>query len=237
MLFTKPNLDIHAIINQSGKHPELAVLHLAPDGTTVATDEVVMLAVSPADPETVFPDIGVESAAPGPLGASIRPEIVKQVVRNMPREVALQVADLIQCDDSGVEFATVDRQKVQKNSSLPIRSFFPDWRMLFARAVERVRSAGGGKAEVVLSRRRLLRLLKVMDDASGDRHDESPIYLTVSNDPKAPIIFRCRSYRTRQSILGLMLPLDASEASGELNRWERMLLGIKRMARLKAVRK
>lgn len=230
MIYSKANLS--AIKITTGAPPELALLHLAPDGSTVASDGRVMIAVSPVDSSSPRPQLGGggQEVAPAPgVGTNLRPEIVGQILRNMPREAALQVAVLTAADAERVEMLVVDRARIQRTEGLPMAVVFPRWRELFRRAWERV--VGGRNRWVCLPRRRLIKALETMDAASGDRSDNAPVWVYMGELASDPVVLRTRNYSTRQGVVAVVSPLETGSGGQEgFSKWERLLLGIKLIA-------
>ncbi len=213
MIFSRASLSVVSAASDDPRRRALNSVHIAEDGTTVASDGTVLIAVSPVDAESShFPlDLHVE---PPSGGVCVELDIVEQAIKNLPKDSRphTQYAAMTRCDDAEVEFATTNLRKTQKVASAPLRDRFPDWRgsIAGARGMARV-------GRVCLDRRRLISLLRTLEAAAGE---EEAVFIEIGDENDA-ILIRTQNPETKQRIVARMQPLDTRGGWLKRNKWEK----------------
>ncbi len=215
MIFNKANLTVAKVASQHEHDRGLNCVHLNPDGSSVAANGKVIMAVGPVDEDKAhFPDVG-EQTAPGPNGVSIPLDLVEKAMRNIPKgQAKLQnIAMTINADPRKVELTTSDMRLQQRVAGAPHQDPFPNWKKTFR--------DGRGAFRLCLNRRSLIDLLTAFEDACPDKGDQTPIYLEI-NEAATGMVARCVNMETGQRVIGAMsayntqghwLPVDVWEQS------------------------
>lgn len=218
MLFSRANLAVTSVAAKNSPKRVLNGVHFAADGSTVAANGKMILAVSPVDESKVkFPDVGGVTE-PGPDGVTISTEIVDQAIKNLPRErtPSSQHVVLTQCDKK-VEFTTVDRVKELRVAGRPVPDRFPSWRDVLRKAK---RSTVTGR--VCLNRRDLIQMLEAVDSACPDKGSENPVFIEFGGEHDG-IVMRSLNYETGQQAVGFVMPLDTGGKWLPQNDWVKRL--------------
>jgi len=222
---TRANLSVAGAASSDKKEPALNRVHLAADGSTVASNGSMLLAVGPPDPVRVaaFPSVDHDEPAIPKDGIGVSLGTVADVRRNLPtdRRIALQQAAVTRCDHARVEILTTDGIKSRTVSAAPMRGTFPKWRRLLAEERRKATTA-----RVCVNRRELISLLKAIDEACPDRGHFSPVFLEIGGRSDG-IILRAQNYETKQRAVGMVMPTTV-RGDGWLDEsaWERGVFGI-----------
>jgi hypothetical protein len=171
-----------------------------PDGSTVATNGKVIMAVGPVDEEKVhFPDVG-EQTTPPAQGVSIPLDLLDKAIKNLPKDKRPQlqnVAMTINRDPRKIELTTYDMRHEQRVAGLPKQEPFPEWKGI----LRKLRGGSEGRVRVCLNRKTLIELLQALEDACPDKGGENPIYLEFNPDGNG-IVLRCVNRETGQRAIG-----------------------------------
>ena len=220
MRITRANLSVAGAASFDKKEPALNRVHLAADGSTVASNGSMLLAVGPPDPVRVaaFPSVDHDEPAIPKDGIGVSLGTVADVRRNLPtdRRIALQQAAVTRCDHARVEILTTDGIKSRTVSSAPMRGTFPKWRRLLAEERRKATTA-----RVCVNRRELISLLKAIDEACPDRGHFSPVFLEIGGRNDG-LVLRAQNYETKQRAIGMIMPTTV-RGDGWLDEsaWER----------------
>lgn len=229
MLLSRANLAVLDVAGRDPKDPVLNQVRIEADGSTVASDGAVLMAVSPvtgvptAFPE--FPGVGVAAgvvAAEGGLG--LPPEIAAQCRRDMPRGalglgLGFAAVTLVGAGPTGgVELTTTDLNRHLKVEGRKGRRAFPEWRATLAGA--RAPAGATGVAHVAVDRKALVRLLHALDSAAPDPENVVFIEIPLVSGEAAGLVVRARNAATGQSVVGLAMSMNTSGRWLELSAWE-----------------
>lgn len=218
MLFSKANLAVAQVAARNSPKRVLNGVHFAEDGSTVAANGKMVLAVGPVDPDRVsFPDVGGD-ADPGPEGTTVPTEVVEQAVKNLPRDrtPSAQHVALTECGKR-VELTTVSKTKEQRVAGRPLPDRFPSWRDVLRKA-RKAATAG----RVCLNRRDLVQMLEAVDSACPDKGTENPVFIEFGGETDG-IVMRSLNYETGQQAVGFVMPLDTGGKWLPQNSWVRKL--------------
>ena len=199
MLFHKSNLVVSQVASRDPNDLGVNCVHLAPDGSTVATNGRLILAVSPVDEEKVrFPNVG-EQTTPGGQGVSVPLDLIEKAVKNIPKDKrsgVQYVATTKNRDVAKVEFTTTDLRHEERIAGFPKREPFPDWKGV-------IRSVRGleDPVKVCVNRRDLIAILQALDDACPDVAGDNPVFLEVNPEGKG-LVLRCVNRETSQRAVG-----------------------------------
>ncbi len=220
MRITRANLAVAGAASTNKKEPDLNRVHLSPDGSTVASNGSMLLAVGPPDPKKTegFPDVDHPEPPIPESGVGISISTVADIKRNLPtdKRMALQQAKITRCD-SKVEILTTDGVKDKKVATAPMRGTFPKWRKLVADA-----HRDADITSVVVNRRELMKMLKAIDEACPDRGEFAPVRLEIGK-PGALLVLRSRNYETEQRVVGFVKPILVKGKWHAETKWEREL--------------
>lgn len=213
MIFNKANLMVSKVASQHERDRGLNCVHLNPDGSSVAANTKMVMAVGPVDESKAhIPDVG-EQTSPGPNGVSIPLDLVDKAIKNLPRaEPRLQnIAMTINSDERKVELTTSDLRLQQRIAGLPQKDPFPNWRKTFR--------DGRGNFRLCLNRRSLADLLAAIEDACPDRGDQTPVYLEI-NEAATGLVLRCVNMETGQRVIGAMSAYNTGGHWLPCDKWE-----------------
>lgn len=213
MIFSRSSLMIHKAAEQDGRHPELSCLRVEHDGTTIASSPEMLIACEPLPVEIRFPDVGRDVVNPPQEGVSVSLHVVEQALKNMPGSATQQFAALTDCDEERIGFTTVDRQKEQSVAGPPVPQKYPLWRRVFSRAWRKTTH------RICFTRKHLLSLLKMLDDATGDKSNSALVFISLGNETDTAV-FRVMNYGTGQRIIGVLRPVDVGEDWMQQSTWE-----------------
>lgn len=214
MIFSKANLMVGKIASQSETDRGINCIHLNPDGSTVAANGRVMMAVGPTDPaRTHFPAVG-ELAKPPALGVSISLDMLDKVIKNLPKgQPKLQNVAMTKPRDEGkVELTTSDMRHEQRIAGPLQQDPFPNWKNIFRRV------RGGFK--VCFNRKDLIDLLAAMEEACPDKGGENPVFLEVKEDGTGMVI-RCTNRETGQRAVGAITAYKTDGHWLPADNWEK----------------
>lgn len=198
MIFSKGNLMVSQVASKNPSDLGINCLHLNADGSTVATNAKIIMAVGPVQEDKVrFPDVG-DQTTPGTQGVSIPLDLIEGVVKNLPKDKKPQLQHAAMTrgrDPAKVEFSTTDMRHEQRIAGFPKREPFPDWRGV----LRRIRGVSGHR--ICVNRRDLIDLLNAMEDACPDRGGDNPVFMEI-NPQGSGMILRCVNRESGQRALG-----------------------------------
>lgn len=224
MLLSKANLMVSNVASTNPSDIGINCVHINPDGSTVAANGKVVMAVGPVDEGRItFPDVG-ERAIPGPRGTSIPLDLLDKAVKNLPREkkASLQCVAMTKGrDPKKVQLTTTDMRHEQRIEGFPKPEPFPEWKA----ALRKIRGDGVSGARICLNRRDLIELLKAMDEACPDHGSESPIFMEI-NEQGTGLIVRATNRETNQRAIGGITAYNTNGQWVQADAWEKEVFGI-----------
>ncbi len=219
MLVSKANIMVAGVAASEGTDPELSCVHIAGDGSTVAANGRMMMAVEPVAENSFFPIEEDERASPPEEGVSLPLHIIDQVRKNLPRDKrpVMQQAALTKCTAAKVEFTTISKTEERKVGGRPIPQRFPRWREVFAETRRRA-----DVTRVCFSRKDLMDMLAAMDKACPDPSKKNVVFMHVGGE-RDPILLRALNLSTGQHAVGLVNPIDTNGMWISEDPWEEEL--------------
>jgi hypothetical protein len=201
MYFSKGNLLVVDVVSSDMQQGIITGVHIDSDGSTVGTDGGTLLVVEPvAVVPGHFPDVG-PLAPVGASGVTVDAEVVRQAIKNMPKDKVMQYAAMTETVTGETEFTTVGKRKRQKVAGWPMSGAYPGWRNMVRDARELAT-----RTRVAVNRRKLAALLKVMDAACPDSGGDNVAFLEVGGDNDM-VVLRAKNYQTGQHAVGMMAPV------------------------------
>lgn len=231
MLVSRANLVVVKVASKDAFERGLNGVKFEPDGSTVAGNGKVMVAVGPASPARAhFPERAADPK-PIPAGLVMPVESVERAIRNLPKDkrTALQHAMLCKVTDPNkVGFTSVDAAgDTTTNASKPKEDGYPDWRAT-VRAVmgSGVRGDGPPKEplRVCLNRSDLVDMLRTLGDACPDKGGSNPIFVEVSRDGRG-LVVRAKNLDTGQHAIGAIAAYNTGDKWMEKDGWEGQVMG------------
>jgi hypothetical protein len=189
------------------------------DGSTVAANGKVVMAVGPVDESRAhFPDVG-ERSRPGPEGISLPLETIERVVKNLPKEKRMQHAAITKSrDPRKFKLTTTDMVHEQSVEVLPKPERFPDWKGVFRKV------RGAGSMRICLNRKVLIDLLKAMEEACPDSGGENHLYIEMNPDGVG-LVLRSVNRDTGQRAIGGITAYKTGEHWLPKDAWEQIVFG------------
>jgi len=217
MILSKSNLLV-SLVAAVQKIPLLNNIFIRKDGTTIASNGKVLIAVSPTHDK-------LRESYPIKDGMVdedflIGCESVGQILKDLPRDIQFN-GILEQCSvklfESDVNFKITNGRFIKESNVKRLRIKWIDYKNIISRVFKRKSSI-----KIVLNKNRLLNLLQALDKICPDSSSFSPIYIefTEGND----IILRCIHPKTKQRAIGFMTSYKTKEGTWlPSNVWERSL--------------
>ncbi len=220
---TRASLAVAGAASTDKKEPAINRVHLAKDGTTVASNGAMILAVGPPDHTRMdaFPSTDHSEPDLPADGVGISIQTVADIRRNLPTEkrMALQQAAVTRCDTK-VDLLITDGAQEKTLSVAPMRGKFPKWKEMLAQARKKATVA-----RVCVSRRDLMKMLRAIDEACPDRGAFNPVFIEIG-ERDDELILRSQNYETKQRVVGMMTSIKI-KGDGWLpeDDWERGVFG------------
>lgn len=226
MIYSKANLKVASVASSDPLAGGLSGVYLEPDGSTVAGNGRVMMAVEPVpdDSAVYFPERAAEQMEPG-SGMLIPVELIKKVVTGMEkgakgRTATGYVALTKMKDFARVGFTSVNAKgDPTTNAALPLQSRFPDWRTVLRKLWPTRLGSTGRTTEwkVCLMRSDLLSLLKAMEEAAPGG---GPVFISGSMEGDG-VVLRTTALDSKQRVVGAIGGLEVGGNWLPLTKWER----------------
>lgn len=222
MLFSRGNLMVAKVASENPMDAGINCVHLEPDGSTVAANGKIVMAVGPVDESKIhFPDVGPQATPPS-RGLSLPLDLVDDAIKNLPKDklVSLQHVALTQNkDERKVELTCTDRQRERRVAGAPKPEPYNDWRKIFRRF------SGGEPTKVCVDRKDMIHLLQAMESACPDKGNENPVLLEISPDGKG-IVLRCMNKETGQRAIGCITAYNTNGSWTPKNSWEQTVFEV-----------
>jgi hypothetical protein len=225
MLFSKANLTVQEVASKESTEIGINCVHLNNDGSTVAANGKVIMAVGPVDPTKVhFPDVGKHSEPKrfGALGVSVPLDLIDKVMKNIPKDKRMSLQHVAMTEDRDpqkIKFTTTDMTHEQSVAGFPKREPFPEWEATF----RRVRGENGTK--ICLNRGDLIDLLQAMESACPARGGHNPIFIEINPEGKG-LVLRCSNFESGQRVIGAITSLNTDGHWLPADTWERGVFSI-----------
>ena len=233
-LVSKFSLAVAGVASRDAKDVALHRVHIAADGSAVASNGRALLAISPPNENKAksFPDMENDVAEPPPDGIGMTLDDVNKVRRNFPtdRRPSLQYAQLTRCSPTEVELMTTNGATKQKVSGQPARGRFPRWRTVLSDARRKAT-----RTRICVDRQSLVQILQAIDKACPDRGGYNPVFIEIGSENDA-VILRSHNYESGQTALGLVTPLTVAGWLEE-SPWEKALRGQQTTGVVRVVKK
>lgn len=217
MIFSKANLSVGSVASRKDLDRALNCIRLNSDGSTVAANGKVIMAVGPVPAGKIyFPDVGAEQTAPPPQGIGVPLELLDKVMKNLPKENP-NVALTKPKDERKMQLTITDNRGTEQHiAGSPKLEPFPLWQGI----LKKVKGEGGTR--VVLNRQTLLDALQALGEACPDKGGENAVYIEI-NPESTGMLLRCVNRESGQRAVagvtaykqtdGRWLPSDSWEQS------------------------
>jgi hypothetical protein len=244
MIFSRANLSVVAVASRDPFDKGLNGVRVEPDGSTVAGNRRMILAIGPVDSEGgegggVFFPVGGRVGV-GDEGVVLPVDLVSEALGDLPRgsRPELQYAAVTGRGGDGVggagvgagagkvELTTVNAGgRERRVADYPKRERFPDWRAV----VRGIRGGGGDGvvARMVVNRKDLIALLGAMDEACPDKSGENLVWIELGRG----MVLRSFNRETGQRAVGSITVSKVgagTEGWLPLDWWEEGVMGVVR---------
>ncbi len=237
MILSKQNLEVVRVADVDKGNSLLANIHIAKDGSTVATNQKVFLAVSPVE-DGIKKNVPLVDVTGGleKDGCTIPAETIKEVLKNIPKDTKfgglLEHTKLTNGGKRSVNFEITDGKRLRniKGKKFP-RKYIAYEKFLKDCLGDGVDGGGEKKIRTVVNLKRLLSLLNAVDKICPDSTGENPVFISFTSDNR--IIVRAVNQKTGQRAVGFVFAFENEKDSWlDFNDWEK-LNGGKRNAKVK----
>lgn len=221
MILSRANLEVVQCASRDAFDRALNGVQIEADGSTVAGNGRVLMAVGPANEDLAqFPPRAAEHLHPPQQGYLMPVESVLKALSHMSRDkrVQLQHVALSRCTDPArVGFTSVNAKgDPTQHATLPKMESYPDWKKTFRRI------DGENTVKVCVNRKDLIDLLKALESACPNRGDANPVFMELS---ERGMIARCVSHATGQHAVGVLNAYDTKGKWLLRDAWEQRVFG------------
>lgn len=216
-ILSKANLQVVTISSAEKAIPALNNLRVESDGTTVAANGRVVLAVSPVKEKTKESVIIDETQLPEE-GCTVPAETVRDVIKNMPKDTnfggLLEHCDLSVKDTKG-QFLMKDGKKPIKIGGSLYRHEYVKYREILGNALKGTLLS----SRVVLNLKRFKSLINALDKVCPDSSGETPAFIEFT--PNDDIVVRAVNPTNGQRAVAVMSSYKFAEGQWlEHSEWE-----------------
>lgn len=202
MILSKQNLLIAGIAKNDKAIPVLGNIHITSDGTTIASDSKILIAVSPVT-EEMKENIPLEEVGKKE-SCTIALDTVNEILKNLPKDTLFKgLLEHANLNKESKRFVIHDGKQTK---TLGIKFYhrpYINFKKIFGSIGNKIlRGKTSYSKRIVLNRKRLKDLLDVIDKVCPDTTGQSPIYLDFTEDNN--ILIRGVNYKTKQRVLALM---------------------------------
>ncbi|OGU55465.1 MAG: hypothetical protein A2V66_11860 [Ignavibacteria bacterium RBG_13_36_8] len=219
MIFSKSNMLAVRVTKSDRKISALDNVHFRKDGSTIGTNGVSVIAISPVDERikkhTVFTD-----AKDINVDCTVNAESVLEIIKVLGKDTKFGgVLELIDFDGEKIQL-----NDGRKNKTFEVckytREYIP-YKEVFTEAYKGLRE---GETFTAINLQRLVVLLSCLNEICGDTTQNTILYMQITK--RGDIIFRTREKRG-QRIIAIVKAYDSDEGRlPELTKWEKDIFGV-----------
>lgn len=209
LILSKSNLIIHELTAADKAIPVLNNVCIDKNGSTIAANGKVLIAVSPV-PDNIKKNVPLQESKSSE--SVVSSETIKEVLKQLPKD--MNFGGLLEyCDfDNGTFTSSDGRRKKKIEAKIYSRDYIP-YNKIFRRA------SGKKSHRIVLNRKRLASLLKTIDKICPDSSGESAVYIEFTNEND--IILKSINHHNGQRCIALMTSYKNIEGNWlEADEWE-----------------
>ena len=223
MLFSKANLQVVQVASKDGFDRALNGVLFDRDGSTVAGNGRVMVAVGPVHEETVhFPQKAADQIQPGEAGTVMPLDAVEKAMKYMPRDKRTSLEHVAMSrvsDPARIGFTSVNAKgDATTNASLPKPYPYPAWK----ETVKQV--AGEEPLRICVNRSDIIGMLKTLEAACPDKGGINPVFLEIGTEGRG-IVARCINFDTQQHAIGVVTVYKTGGQWLARDAWEETVFG------------
>ena len=229
MIIHRSNVEISQLASRDPLDRGLNGLRLEADGSTVASNGRVILAVGPPSPEkAAIPSEACEHTTPGTNGLVLPVDLAEKTLKSMPsrtKRAALQYTALSKVKNPNQIGLTVidERGNTTTHTAHPNPDPYPDWKT----TIQEIQGGSNEKSlKVCVNRKDLLDILKTLESAAPNKGD-SPLFLEIPEEGQG-IIARCKHVETGQHLVAALRPMDTGGKWLPNDKWENGVFARKR---------
>jgi len=218
VILSKANLLAAEVASSSKDDARLNQLHVEEDGSTVASNAVVLMAVGPAPkaPEGL-PVLKQEEDPKESFG--INPEDADTVRKALPKgskSAGLGYAIVTSDSTHAVGLMAHNAENAHGIVCNKSRAPFVEYKPALLRAKRKAK-----QGRVCVTRKQLLKLLKAMDSAGGD--PEGVVFIEFGSETD-DVLLRSASVETGQHIVGMITAVDTRGHWLAPDAWEKSIM-------------
>jgi len=227
MIISKANLEVGRVASRDAFDRGLNGVKVESDGSTVAGNGRVVMAVGPVDYEERlhWPDSAGDMYEVGAMGRIIPLEAITKAKKGLTRDKRMifqHVALTSVKDENRIGLTSVNpRGDATTNSCIPKKVPFPDWKGV----VQEVRGDVGEGLRVCVNRKDLRMLLEAMEAACPDKGGINPVFIEIGTEEKG-VVLRCANLETRQHAVGVIRIFDTRGKWLERDSWEKKVFAV-----------
>jgi len=222
MIISRYNLMAHKMSRQDRGIPMLDNVHFEKDGTSIATNGLAVIVVSPVtdkmkehviiqDKDTIKSDITISA------------ESVKEALKSLPRDT--KYAGVL--EHCVIEKKTKDKTVIKfsdgkRSKSLEAKVYnneYADYRSFIKNSYKNNKT----NIKTAFNLSRLLSVLSTINEICPDTSYSTPVFIEFNEDGN--LIFRCTNMKNSQQVIGLVRAYDGLEGKiPDLTEWEKRIL-------------
>ncbi|MCP4569879.1 MAG: hypothetical protein GY841_20050 [FCB group bacterium] len=238
IFLSKANMEVYRVASTDPFDRGLNGVKIEADGTTVAGNARMLMAVSPVtyEDKLSWPYAAGDSGDTPVEGVIMDVDLLKKIKGGLSKDkrMIFKHALLTKVKDvTRVGFTSINPAgDTVTHSGRPQNHNYPDWKSV----MRRVRGEGGEGLKVCVNRSDLIKLLEAMQAAAPDSGGINPAFIEIGADNEGMII-RCQNLQTGQHAIGAIRTFDTKGSWFRKNAWERAIFGIRIAVKKKIAKK
>ena len=222
MIVSRYNLIAHKLSKQDKGVPMLDNVHFMKDGTSIATNGLAIIAVSPITSE-MKKHVVIDDKDNINSDITISTESVQEALKNLPKDIKFAgvlehcVIEKKKNDKTIMKFSDGKRQK-----SIEIKTYdneYADYQSFIKNAYKNNES----NKKTAFNLSRLLSVLNTINEVCPDTSNRTPVFMEYNEDGN--LIFRCTNQKNGQETIGFMRAYEGLEGKiPMLSEWEKGIL-------------
>lgn len=221
MIISRKNLLIYKMTSQDKSIPILDNVFICKDGSSVASNGMSAILISPVD-AAMLEHVIVEDSG-GLDEVLVSTESIKEVLKNLPKDT--KFAGVLEHCSVGIgrggkcKFKVYDGKRTRAIDVKHHKKSYIDYRKTLKTVRDKKVSVS-----TAINLSRLNGLIAVINEICVDSSHDTPVYIDFTSD--GDILIRCLDYKTKQRVIAVMKAYDGVEGNvPELSSWERDVLG------------
>lgn len=220
MLISRYNLLIHRMTKQDKGIPMLDNVHFEGDGTSIATNGLAVVTVSPVQ-EKMREQVILEDKSDS-SDITISSESVKEVLKSLPKDTKYSgILEHCIIENTGSGKAKFRLSDGKRKRSIEIKTYDNEY-IGYNKVLQKSYQDNENNVKTAVNLSRLLSVLSTISECCPDTSYQTPVFMEYNSDGN--IIFRATNQKNGQQIIAVMKSYHGSEGKiPKLSEWERKM--------------